>query len=61
MYRVEWIKHILSFSVFSANEQLMVVVQKTHMVKERAHSYLQRRLVNVTRPDTWSHNKSLLK
>ena len=33
------------------NEQLMIMVQKMHKVKEWARPYLQRRLVNVTRPD----------
>ena len=33
-------------------ERLMIMVQKTHKVKERARLYLQWRLVNVTRPDT---------
>ena len=45
--------NILSFDV---NEQLMIMVQTTHKVKERACPYLQRCLVNVTRPDKWSHN-----
>ena len=45
--------NILSFDV---NEQLMVIVQKTHKVKERGRLYLQQRLVNVTRPDKWYHN-----
>ena len=29
----------------------MIVIQNMHEVKQRARSYLQRRLVNVTRPD----------
>ena len=45
--------HILSFNV---NEQLTIMVQKKYKVKERARLYWQRRLVNVTRPDKWSHN-----
>ena len=47
-------KYILSYNVY---EQLMIMVQKMHKVKERACPYLQRRLVNVTRPDKWSHIK----
>ena len=46
-------KYILSFDV---NERLMIMVQKKYKVKERARLYWQRRLVNVTRPDKWSHN-----
>ena len=34
----------------------MIMVQKRFKVKERAHPYLQRRFVNMTRPDKWSHN-----
>ena len=34
----------------------MIKVQKMRNVKERAHPNIQRRLVNVTRPDKWSHN-----
>ena len=45
--------HILSFNV---NEQLTIMVQKKYKVKERARPYWQRHLVNVTRPDKWSHN-----
>ena len=45
--------NILSFDV---NEQLIIMVQKTQKVKERARPCLQRRLVNVTRPDEWSLN-----
>ena len=37
----------------------MVIVQKTYKVKERAQLYLQRDLVNVTRPDKWSQNSML--
>ena len=44
---------------FNANEQLMIIVQKTHKVKERARPYLQRRLVNVTRLYKWSHNPNI--
>ena len=40
--------NIISFDV---NEQLMIKVQKTHKVKVRARPYIQRHLVNVTRPD----------
>ena len=36
---------ILSFDV---NKQLMIIVQKTHKVKESWPAYLQVRLVNVT-------------
>ena len=45
--------YILSFDV---NEQLITIVQKTHKVKERPRPHLQRRLVNVTKPEKWSHN-----
>ena len=38
------------------NEQLMIMVQKTHKVKERARPYLQQCLVKVTIQDKWSHN-----
>ena len=48
--------YILSCDV---NEQLMIVEQKTHMVKERAHPYLQLGLVHVTRLDKWSHNNTV--
>ena len=44
---------------FDVNEQLMIMVQTTNKVKERARPYLQQRLVNVTRPDKWSHNNLL--
>ena len=46
----------ISFS-FHVNEQLMIKVQKMSKVTERARPFIQRRLVNVTRPDKWSHNK----
>ena len=50
-------QYIISFDV---NKQLMIMVQKTHKVKEGACPYLQRRLVNVTEPDKWSHNTKLI-
>ena len=34
----------------------MIMAQKMHKIKERARPYLQWLLVNVTRPDKWSHN-----
>ena len=55
MIKLKHWDYILSFDV---NEQLMLKVQKMRKVKERARWYVQRRLVNVTRPDKWSHNKS---
>ena len=45
---------------FNDNEQLLILEQKAHKVKERARPYLQRCLVNVTRPDKWSHNSQLM-
>ena len=57
---VNWVvkdtQYILSFDV---NEQRMIMVQKTHKVKERTHPYLELRLVNVTKQDKWSPNTSL--
>ena len=49
-------RYILSFN---DNEQLMLVIQNTHEVKQRACPHLQRRLVYVTWPDKWSHNMML--
>ena len=37
------------------------MVQKTDKVKERALLYLQRCLVNVARPDKWSHNTIVIR
>ena len=47
-------RYILSFN---DNEQLMLVIQNMHEVKQRARLHLQQRLVNVTCPDIWSHNR----
>ena len=46
-------RYIISFDV---NEQLTIKVKKMCEVKEGAHLYIQRRLVNVTRPDKGYHN-----
>ena len=49
--------YILSFD---DNEQLMIMVQKMHKVKERARPHLQRHLLNVTWPDKWYHNNYIM-
>ena len=52
-------KALLNNLSFNVNEQMMIMVQMTHKVKEKACPYLQRRLLNVTGPDKWSQNTSI--
>ena len=52
-YTVKDTKYILSLNI---NKQLMIMVQKTHKLKERACPHLQRRLVNMRDQTKWSHN-----
>ena len=49
-------RYIISFDV---NEQLLIMVQKTHKVKETARQFLQRSPVNATWPDKWSCNTGI--
>ena len=49
-------KYILSFDI---NEQLMMMVQQMHTVKESMPTYLGWHLMNVTWPDKWSQTHEL--